>query len=408
MLIPSKHEELAKSAEFILRNPQLYGISVDSNSTLSIGELFESILTFDEWFWINKYDLETVLEDSERFQFLDDRVKIFTFNEWVDNSKSILEINPHLPEKFFLPLPLLSSNNNLKLYGDVKVAVLIAGHRAGDFDQACIKQFTRAEIEANEVIIEDLGIGIFTVTNIKSHLGSFVAEEKISSILPEFYIDLMFHELLYIEDEGHQGNACRYLYNHLPQIEVETRLLEYLNSPDPDVRGNVYLGLSFPVYSAMVYLGKTMPSWESLTEPFTLSPDTVHQILRMIQQEKNLYVLDNAIGTLKAQNYTGKLLSLTKEVAEALAKVLPDIKNKQTLKDCERLLDSLLFIEFINWKEKFKRYLIKQNQPFYGKKDDKLPMSIYKNIEKNIDSLNIHNSKSSYKEVNATLDLKYA
>ncbi|HBL10691.1 MAG TPA: hypothetical protein DD379_04665, partial [Cyanobacteria bacterium UBA11162] len=95
MLIPSKHEELAKSAEFILRNPQLYGISVDSNSTLSIGELFESILTFDEWFWINKYDLETVLEDSERFQFLDDRVKIFTFNEWVDNSKSILEINPH-------------------------------------------------------------------------------------------------------------------------------------------------------------------------------------------------------------------------------------------------------------------------------------------------------------------------
>jgi len=346
MLISSKHEELTNSIEFILRNPHLYGIYVDSDNMLSIIEVFESLLTFQEWFWINRYDIETVLENSKNFQVVEDRVKLLEINEVLQLR---VEIKPHLSEIFFLPLPL-STNKNFKLYVDLRVAVLISGHRIEDFEQASIKQFSRAELETNGVIIENLGTGIFTTHNIESNLGIFVSEEKINSLLSEFYIELMLYELLYIQDEGHQSNACRYLYNQLPQIEVEAKLLKYLNHPDPDVRGNVYLGFSFPVYSAKVYLEQPMPFWESLTEPFTLSSHTVCQILRMIKQEKNLYVLDNAIGTLKAQNYTGKLLGITKDVEKTLTKVLPYLKDKRTINECQRVLNRLFFI---NWTKNY-------------------------------------------------------
>lgn len=52
MLISSKYQELTNSIEFVLRNPHLYGVSVDRDNMLSIIEVFESILTFKEWFWI--------------------------------------------------------------------------------------------------------------------------------------------------------------------------------------------------------------------------------------------------------------------------------------------------------------------------------------------------------------------
>lgn len=409
MLISSKHEELTRSASFILRNPQLYGVSVDRDNLFSIRELFESILTIDNWFWINIFDLETILEDSDFFEIKDDRVKLVKINDRDDFSLKI-ENKRLLPEIFFSPLLSPYNNKTVKLYGDSKVALLIAGHRCGDFEKAALKQFTRTEMEANGVMLENLGTGIFIAHDMKDNMEESVSKEKISRLLSELYIDLMLHELLYLEDEGHQSNACRYLYEQLPQREVETKLLGYLNDPDPNVRRNVYLGLSFPVYSAKVYLGQPMPSWKSLTEPFTLSLDTVRQITQRLQKEQNLDVLDNAIGTLKAQNYSGKLLRISKDVEDTLAKILPDLKDEQIIKDCKKLLMNL---SLLNWKEKIKKYLIFQSEQYSLEKYKKLNEQLENNkslFESNRSNCYLTYNKSDFEQKKSTFygERKYA
>jgi hypothetical protein len=162
----------------------------------------------------------------------------------------------------------------------------------------------------------------------------------LDNLRTRFYLDLGLSELLYIDDEGYQSRACRYLYKQLPQIEVEKRLVTYLNHPDANIRAHACLGLSFPVNSASVSLDQPMPSWDSLTEPATLSPDTLRQLLNMLVAETDSYVLFNAIGLLKAQNYTGKLSGMAGEVKTVLLNLLPRLEG-QLIEETKQLIVNL-------------------------------------------------------------------
>ncbi|HHC24187.1 MAG TPA: hypothetical protein ENK58_02050 [Desulfobacterales bacterium] len=335
MIVSSKSKELVHSAEFIMRNPHLYGISFDTQEMTFIREVFESLLTSEQWFWINIYDLTRVLEENE-FKMADIKVQC------PKNLHKKIERGKRLPEKLFLPSDAISGNGPVRLYEELKVALLISGHRRDDFERASVMQIDTNQAIARGLIFEPSGAGIVFARDMADDADiplTFVKTEN--RILSELYIQIMFKESVYIEDHGHQSNACRYLYQHLPQEFVENELIRYLNDPDPDVRINVYASLGFPVYSVSIPPDKPMPPWDSLIEPVTLSCKTVGRLLKMMRQEKYPDVLDYAICTLKAQNYAGKLKNISQEVIRTVQEVASRIEGRQTIRDCENLLQRL-------------------------------------------------------------------
>jgi hypothetical protein len=328
MLIQSKGKELLEKVNTILSNPFDYGILPDSNKKIKIGDIFESIIIINDWHWINIDDIIDI--------FITNEIEIIE-NEYVlaysDNIQELTFQKKYDFENFFLPI---SDVGRLILYTNLKSALLISGHRTGDFEKSKVRKISKDELARKEVQLAVKRNSILFIGNLEN-IGEIIEVEELQSELSKLYEEIMFSELLFIDDEAHRNNACRYLSKNLNQIEFEEKLVFNLKDTCSDVRANVCLALLFLISSEMFDVNEVLPRRYSKT----LSIHTIIQLLALLKHENNAYVINSAIGVLKIQNYSEQLYSLAYEVSYVIGTVCKNLTDTQVQKDCENLIRSL-------------------------------------------------------------------
>lgn len=336
MLIESKEKALIEAIQKILTVPDRYALAPDRKGAVAIQDILESLLIFETWDWINLHDIEDTAQRSPSLAVDAGMLRLVS-----DSSpKDFYFEAEKTPPELFLPLPI-KPGKPIKLYNCLKTAILISGHRNGDFENARVKRFNLTEALPTSVQADNRIAGIFLAPDLSVNQGDIVDKKTISELLSDFYIDLMFKEMLYLDDEGYQVGACRYLHENLDNKEIENKLSKYLEDSEPEVRKNVCFGLSFPIASGKVQLNKPFATYHDRIKTFTISLKTADHVLRMLEKEKDPEALETGLYLLKIQSYKGRLSPLKRRVIKVLENISPRINSEQTRRDCEKLIDEL-------------------------------------------------------------------
>lgn len=331
MIIASKAKELFNKANTIISNPIDYGISIYLNKRIKIRDVFESIVIIQDWHWINIYDIIDIL-NANNFEIIDGEF-ILALSDSIQKLNFRKEYDFEPFEQLFLPI---SEIERPILYTNIKSALLVAGHRNGDFEKSIVKKISKDALARNGIELAVVKNAFLVKGNLES-IGKIIAKEEIESQLAKLYQDIMFSEILFIDDEGHRDSACLYLSKKLNQIELEEKLVFNLKDTSPDVRANVCLALLFLISSEMFDVNKVLPEQYSKT----LSDHTVIELLNLLKDENDAYVISSAIGALKIQNYSEKSSNLVYQVKNVFQKIYGKLTDTQIRSDCENLIKYL-------------------------------------------------------------------
>jgi hypothetical protein len=233
-----------------------------------------------------------------------------------------------------------SSSQVRRFYTTFERAAIVGWALSGDLKSVDIRSMD-AGMFAPNLQFRVLSDDIFLVQGITVDSLNVTAATSDQQILRGIQIHVWVKETIYMEDPGMQSAAAANLYDVLPQKEVESLLLPFLEDSDPDVRYNVLTALGMPSYKVGFVPGAPLPPRAVRIEPVTIQPSTLLKLLAVVKGETNQHVLDNFVCTLSAQVFSGKLLPYAEEVHDVLLDLMPKLKSKQSVQDCVEIIADL-------------------------------------------------------------------
>jgi len=337
MIVPSKYEEMLVEVNRIYELHQSFGLLLNTPRRLRVSQILESLLVFDKWCWITISDLTEVLEKSGSFQVLDPYVETIK-NVVSQEMKSQRRLGAR---QIFLPAGQ-AIDGPTRLYEQLRVAFLVAASRGGSFANPRIAEVDTIRATEAGITFVSGEHGIVTTTSPLEDFVVNVSPQRIEPLSRELLFSVKLGESLFLEDTTNQEDAARYLFREYPRDVVETELLRNLADKDRYVRMNALTALGLPAYSVGFVPGADLPAKQVRLEPATLSVMAMQNLLDWAATEEDPGVLDYLICTLKTQNYEGRLRGISVAVAEVVRKIVPRLKDEQTIKDGKELLHELL------------------------------------------------------------------
>lgn len=321
----------------IYQRPVSFGLSYNIQQRIRTSQILESLLVFDQWCWITISDLTEVLEKSGSFQIVDRYVEALE-NIAPRETKNQQYSGGH---QLFLPIgPEIDVPT--RLYEHLRVALVVSASRAGSLDNPHVGEIDTDRAVRAGITFVSGEQGIVIANDTPKRFATPVPPARIEPQLKELAFRVKLGESLFLEDPTNQADAARYLFQEYPREVVETELLKHLLDADRYVRMNALTALGLPAYSVGFVPGADLPAKQERLEPATLSVLAMEKLLTWADTERDPGVLDYLICTLKIQNYEGRLRAISPAVAVVVRKIVPRLKDEQTIKDSKELLHELL------------------------------------------------------------------